>query len=62
MSGQDGRESCSLHTFQNERHIVSCVALAQWTYARCAGDDAWLAARAVGDHRLRHLGWESHRQ
>lgn len=49
MSGQDGRESCSMHVFQNERHIVSCVALAQWTYARCAGDETWLAneGRAV---------------
>lgn len=42
MSCSDGKECCSLAVFQEERHIVSCVALAQWVYARCAGDDDWL--------------------
>lgn len=42
MSGEDGRECCSIPVFQNERHIVSSVALAQWHYARASGDAAWL--------------------
>lgn len=43
MSGEDGVECCSHTTFQNERHIVSSVALAQWQYAQASGDAAWLA-------------------
>ena len=42
MSAETGHECCSIPTFQNERHVVSCVALAQWTYACCAGDWDWL--------------------
>lgn len=42
MSGEDGRECCAIPTFQNERHIVSSVALAQWQYSRASGDADWL--------------------
>ena len=41
MSGSSGAEQCSHRTFQEERHIVSCVALAQWVYASCSGDLSW---------------------
>lgn len=42
QSGETGDECCSMEVFQEERHIVSCVAMGQWLYAVAAGDGDWL--------------------
>jgi len=42
QSGETGEECCSMPVFQEERHIVSCVAMGQWLYARASGDGDWL--------------------
>ena len=47
MTGETGAECCSQRVFQEERHIVSCVALGQWLYAVGAGDEDWLAGEGL---------------
>lgn len=42
QSGETGEECCSMAVFQEERHIVSCVAMGQWLYAVGSGDTDWL--------------------
>jgi len=47
QSGETGEEACSVQVFQDERHIVSCVAYAQWLYAMTSGDEEWLKGRGL---------------
>lgn len=42
QSAASGRECCTRAVFQEERHIVSCVARGQWLAALAAGDRAYL--------------------
>ena len=47
MSGETGDECCSDVAFQDERHIVSCVAMGQWLYAVASGDSEWLRTKGL---------------
>jgi trehalose/maltose hydrolase-like predicted phosphorylase len=42
QSAATGRECCTRPVFQDERHIVSCVARGQWLATLAAGDRAYL--------------------
>lgn len=42
QSAATGRECCTRPVFQDERHIVSCVARGQWVAAMAAGDSDYL--------------------
>jgi trehalose/maltose hydrolase-like predicted phosphorylase len=46
QSAQTGLECCLRPVFQEERHIVSCVARGQWLTAVATGDEAWLLGPA----------------
>jgi trehalose/maltose hydrolase-like predicted phosphorylase len=51
MSGETGEECCSSPIFQEERHIVSCVAMGQWLYAVASGDTDWLKKEGLSVFR-----------
>jgi trehalose/maltose hydrolase-like predicted phosphorylase len=51
QSGETGEECCSMPVFQEERHIVSCVAMGQWLYAVASGDTGWLKQEGLSVFR-----------